>query len=173
MNEYSRSAFLQHADFDKDAYNKKYYQKNKQWKRNYNHDYYLKNKDKWGLGVGTTTTTTKQPNGTSRLGKTPSQKVHSIGEKVGDESCPKEWGEEYRSQPNAMGIAAGKVFWVGVGLVAGLMHPFPYLPHGNGAIAHHQYADGRCNPQIELPAPFVGLQDRARYPCIDDEWCHG
>lgn len=53
MNEYSRSAFLQHADFDKDAYNKRYYQKNKQWKRNYNHDYYLKNKDKWGLGQRT------------------------------------------------------------------------------------------------------------------------
>ncbi len=84
MNEYSRSAFLQHADFDKDAYNKKYYRKNKQWKKNYNHDYYLKNKDKWGLGGGTTTTTTKQPNGTSRLGKTPGEKVHSVGEKVGD-----------------------------------------------------------------------------------------
>lgn len=84
MNEHSRSAFLQHADFDKDAYNKTYYQNNKQWKQNYNHKYYLKNKDKWGLSGGTTTTTTKQPNGTSRLGKTPVEKVHSVGEKVGD-----------------------------------------------------------------------------------------
>lgn len=82
MNEYSRSAFLQHADFDKDAYNKKYYQKNKQWKRNYNHDYYLKNKDKWGLGQKIPSKQAVKR--TDEKGTTSRPVKKSIGEKVGD-----------------------------------------------------------------------------------------
>lgn len=50
MNEYMKEQALQHAGFDKDAYNRKYYDKNKAWKQRYNHEYYLKNKSKWWLG---------------------------------------------------------------------------------------------------------------------------
>lgn len=59
MNTDARKLFLSHASgFDKDQYNREYYDQHKAWKKRYNKFYYMNNKDKWGYHGTTTTTTT-------------------------------------------------------------------------------------------------------------------
>lgn len=49
MNEIIRGTCLQHTAFDKIKYNYSYYRAHMEAKKNYNKEYYQKNKDKWGL----------------------------------------------------------------------------------------------------------------------------
>lgn len=96
MNEYMKEQALQHAGFDKNAYNRKYYDKNKAWKQRYNHEYYLKNKSKWGLSGAAATAsrnlpTEKKGTGVTARRQNASQKTDSyrkvpapVAEKAGD-----------------------------------------------------------------------------------------